>query len=82
MWMHRANPMLKHISEIRETSDLAELAELINNRGWVAVAAAQGSDGTWLFCLARLDLSRGACQSRTTGKTGNSEASSSGNSGS
>lgn len=48
------NPAYSLISEIRETTELKTVAELLNSGDWIAITAAASKDGQYLFVLGRV----------------------------
>lgn len=46
----RIRPELQFVRKIYETTDIDEAAAMINQGGWVIIAAAKGKDG-YLFSL-------------------------------
>lgn len=58
------NPVLPLVKEIRETTDLKEVAALLTSKSWVAIAAAPNGDGTYLFCMGRVNGRQGSSTDR------------------
>ena len=53
--MKPMNPVLPMVKEVRETTDLKEVAALLTSGDWVAIAAAPNGDGSYLFVMGRVN---------------------------
>lgn len=51
------SPIISCLGEVHETKDINEVAAMLND-GWIAVAAAPGKPGEYLWCLGKVDLRR------------------------
>lgn len=47
------NPALQHVTEVRLTADIKELAQLLSSGNWIAICAASCEDG-YLFSMGRV----------------------------
>lgn len=48
------NPVLPMVKEVRQTTDVKEVATTLSKKNWVVIAATMGGDGKCLFCLGRV----------------------------
>ena len=50
-----ANPVLRFVKEVRQTTEVKEVAALLTSGDWIAIAATMGGDGKCLFALGRVN---------------------------
>ena len=55
MGIRPQNPVLPMVKEVRQTTDVAEVAAIMSNMDWVVIAATMGGDGKCLFTLGRVN---------------------------
>ncbi len=48
------NPVLQMVKEVRQTTDVNEVAAVLSKGNWVVIAATMGGDGICLFALGRV----------------------------
>lgn len=51
----KTRPELRFVTKVHETSDIDEAAAMLNQGGWVIIAAAKGEDG-YLFSLGYMEI--------------------------
>lgn len=51
----KTRPELRFVTKVHETSDIDEAAAMLNQGGWVIIAAAKGKNG-YLFSLGYLEI--------------------------
>ncbi len=49
------NPVLPMVKEVRQTTEVKEVAAMLSSGDWVAIAATMGGDGKCLFALGRVN---------------------------
>lgn len=48
------NPVFPMVREVRQTTEVKEVAATLSKGNWVVIAATMGGDGKCLFCLGRV----------------------------
>lgn len=52
----KINPALKYVKEIREISDIKEIANLLSTSEWIAIYATSTENNQTVFTLGRVEL--------------------------
>lgn len=61
----RQNPLFyQHLTELRETADLKEIAQMLHSGEWIAICATEKEP--YVFLMGRISRER-PCQSPTKG---------------
>lgn len=50
------NVVLKYIREVKETTDIKELAAMLSTGEWIAIAAVECGEEEYLFVLGRVAI--------------------------